>query len=197
MPASPLSALHPPIEKPLPDVTTERLELRRFRADDLDALAAVFAKPEVWRFPYGRGLDRAETRDFLDGQLAAWEATGFGLWLAIERASTRAIGFVGLSIPEFLPEVLPAVEVGWRFHPASWGRGLATEGARAALREGFETLGLAEICSVPQSENPRSVRVCERLGMQREREVEIPANERRGALRAELYALSAGAWRSG
>jgi len=183
---------HPPIGSPLGDVRTERLELRRMQPGDLDGLAEVFAVREVWQFPYGRGFTRAETADFLDAQLRAWETNGFGLWIARER--DRVLGFVGLSVPLFLPEILPAVEVGWRLHPAAWGKGYASEAGHAALREGFETLRLDEICSLPQSINPASYRVCERIGMRLEREVRIPANERRGAVSARLYALSRTQW---
>ena len=193
---SDLTRLHPPIARPLGEVTTERLVLARFRAGDLDALAAVFAKPEVWRFPYGRGFDRSETQTFLDAQLAHWQETGFGLWRAVERATERTIGFVGLSIPEFLPEVLPAVEVGWRFDPDVWGRGYATEGARAALDAAFAVLELDSVCSIPQADNPPSGRVCERLGLHLEREITIPANERRGALRALLFQMTRERWRA-
>jgi RimJ/RimL family protein N-acetyltransferase len=104
------------------------------------------------------------------------------------------IGYVGLSVPVFLPEILPAVEVGWRFDPGVWGRGYASEGARAALAEAFTTLGLEEVCSVPQSDNPASSRVCERLGMRFEREVVIPATSRRGALTGLLYEMSRSEW---
>ena len=145
--------VHIPIAASLPDTETARLALRRFRAEDLDALAEVFAKPEVWRFPYGRGFSRTETEAFLAGQLEHWDVHGFGCWLAIERETGRVIGYLGLSIPTFLPEVLPAVEVGWRLDPASWGRGYATEGAGMALRLGFERLGLEQICSIPQTGN--------------------------------------------
>lgn len=193
MPAT--SPTHPPIAAPLGDVRTERLELRRMRPGDLDVLAELFAVREVWQFPYGRGFTRAETAEFLDAQVRAWSTHGFGLWLALENG--RALGFVGLSVPLFLPEVLPAVEVGWRLHPAAWGKGYASEAARAALREGFETLGLAEICSIPQSTNPASYRVCERIGMRLEREVVIPANERRGAVAARLYKLRRQEWSAG
>jgi RimJ/RimL family protein N-acetyltransferase len=188
------SPQHPPIASPLGDVRTERLELRRMQPGDLDALAEVFAVREVWQFPYGRGFTRAETGEFLDAQLRAWETNGFGLWIARER--DRTLGFVGLSVPLFLPEVLPAVEVGWRLHPDAWGQGYASEAARAALREGFETLGLEEICSIPQSINPASYRVCERIGMAFAREVRIPANERRGELSARLYTLERAKWGS-
>ena len=188
---------HPPIRAPLGDVTTERLELRRFAETDLDELVVVFAQPEVWRFPYGRGFTPAETADFLATQIAAWDGSGFSCWLARERASGRIAGYVGLSVPASLAAVLPAVEVGWRFDPRFWGQGLATEGARAALREGFETLGLDEICSLPQVDNTASSRVCERLGMRRTREIPLPATERRGEVRGLLYEITRAEWAAG
>jgi RimJ/RimL family protein N-acetyltransferase len=184
----------PPIAAPLPDVATDRLVLRRFDAADVDALAAVFAKPEVWRFPYGRAFSREDTESFLAQQMAHWEACGFGLWLAVHRESQRAIGYVGLSVPMFLPEILPAVEVGWRLDPDAWGQGLATEAATAALREGFETLQLEEITSIPQVGNPQSSRVCERLGMRLDRTLPLPATDRRGPVEAMLYVLSRDEW---
>jgi RimJ/RimL family protein N-acetyltransferase len=98
-------------------------------------------------------------------------------------------------VPMFLPEILPAVEVGWRFDPGFWGKGYATEGASAALEQGFSTLGLERICSVPQSENPPSGKVCQRIGMTFERQTAIPANNRRSELSADLYWMSAADWR--
>jgi RimJ/RimL family protein N-acetyltransferase len=118
----------------------------------------------------------------------------FGLWLAVERATDRSIGFVGVSVPTFLPEILSTVEVGWRLEPSAWGKGYASEGARAALGESFTTLGLAEVCSLPQPDNPASVRVCERLGMRLERRIEIPANARRAALEGLLYKVTPAEW---
>lgn len=186
--------LHPPIEAPLPDVETERLTLRRFREDDLDRLAHVFAHREVWQHPYGRAFSRDETAAFLKAQLYEWDTCGFGCWIAIARTLSEVIGYVGISVPTFLPEILPAVEVGWRFDPAFWGQGLASEGARAALREAFVTLQLDEVTSVPQADNPSSSRVCERIGMHLQRSVHIPANSRRGEVEALLYTMSRDEW---
>lgn len=178
----------------MPDVTTERLDLRRFRRDDLDELSNVFAHREVWQFPYGRGFSRSETELFLDAQIAEWDEIGFGCWVARTKDDGSIIGYVGLSVPTFLPEILPAVEVGWRFAPSAWGKGYATEGAAAALGQGFLTMGLSRICSVPQADNPRSALVAERLGMELVDEVTIPGNERRGELTALLYEIERGAW---
>ena len=184
----------PNLAGPLGDVTTARLSLRRFTASDLDGLASVFAKPEVWRFPYGRGFTRLETETFLAGQIAHWETCAVGCWLVEERETSRIIGYAGLSVPTFLPEVLPTLEVGWRFDPAVWGRGYATEAARAALREAFTTLGLDAICSLPQVENDASVRVAERIGMRRESVATIAANDRRGAVDAAVFVMSRAEW---
>lgn len=146
-------------------VETERLRLRAWRADDVDELAAVFAEPAFWRYPFGRGLTRDETEQFLAREVAHWEAHGYGRWAVERRDEPGIIGYAGLAIPTWLPEVLPAVEVGWRLHPDHWGRGLATEAGRASLRHGFEDLGLDRIISIFVRENVASGRVMEKLGM--------------------------------
>ena len=185
---------HPPIANPLGDVTTARLDLRRFDHGDLDELASVFTHPEVWHFPFGRAFDRAETQTFLDAQIAHWDACGFGCWVARDRAADRIIGYVGLSVPTFLPEILPAVEVGWRFAPAAWGNGYATEGATAALTEAFTTMGLLTVCSLPQSDNPRSCRVAARLGMTPTAEYVLPADARRGEITVVDFEIDRETW---
>jgi RimJ/RimL family protein N-acetyltransferase len=189
-----VSRPHPPIAAPLGDAETSRLLLRRFHNEDLDELASVFSHPEVWIFPYGRAFDRAETQAFLDAQLEHWEECGFGCWTARPRADTRLIGYVGLSVPTFLPEILPAVEVGWRFTPSAWGHGYATEGAAVALDQAFTKLGLQQVCSLPQTDNPRSCLVAERLGMRRVGERVVAADDRRGAVTAAVYEIDAGEW---
>jgi RimJ/RimL family protein N-acetyltransferase len=184
----------PALRAPLGDVTTARLDLRRFTVNDLDELASVFSIPEVWEFPFGRGLTYAETEGFLTKQVAEWDDHGLGLWAARERTTGALLGLVGLAVPTFLPEVLPAVEVGWRLSPSSWGMGYATEGAVAALHEAFTTLDLEVVCSIVEPANTRSVRVEERLGMRLARTVELPANERRGAIPALFYEMTRSEW---
>ncbi|MCU1489069.1 MAG: acetyltransferase [Acidimicrobiaceae bacterium] len=190
-----LAALSPPVRARLGPVRTERLDLRAFRPDDLDVLAEVFSSEAVWRYPFGRGRTLEETADFITRQIEHWDELGFGLWLAVERETERSVGYLGLSVPTFLAEILPAVEVGWRLHPSVWGRGYATEGATAALDHAFATLGLEQVCSLPQAENHASIRVAERLGMHLERKVNIPGTERRGCLEALKFVVSADEWR--
>jgi len=152
-----------------PSVETERLLLRPWRpAEDLDALVAVNAYPAVMRWVTpNRPLRREETADFLDRAIRHWDEHGFGLWALVPRleAGAGCIGLAGLAIPSFLPAVLPAVEVGWRLHSSWWGRGLATEAARASVEFGFERLGLRSIVSIVDARNERSLRVAEKLGM--------------------------------
>ena len=106
--------------------------------------------------------------DALAGHIRAQlEARRFGLW-AVEIPGVAAFaGFVGLSVPAFEAHFTPCVEVGWRLAADLWGRGYATEGARAALDFGFESLVLDEIVSFTVPANLRSRRVMERLGMRR------------------------------
>ncbi len=119
-------------------IETARLVLRRFTEEDLDDLAVIFAKPEVFWFPEKRGISREETATMLRTRfIAPWEEQGFGHWAVIRKDDARLIGYEGLAIPRFLPEVLPAVEIGYRLDPDAWGMGYATEGGRACLEFGF------------------------------------------------------------
>lgn len=175
-------------------VRTARLDLTPIESSSVDPLAGVFAKEEVWRYPFGRDLSRSETAAFVESQVEHWDTLGFGLWLATVHGEEPTIGFVGLSVPTFLPEVLPAVEVGWRLDPDAWGRGYATEAATAALHGAFETLELDRVISLPQVDNPRSVRVAERIGMQLERITTAPATDRRGSVDLAIMVITRRAW---
>jgi RimJ/RimL family protein N-acetyltransferase len=147
--------------------TTEHLVLRAWRPADRVAFAAINADRDVMRFiGDGRPLTRAESDHLLEAIRGHWTVHGFGLWCAASRKDPDAcLGFVGLAVPSFLPAVLPAVEVGWRLARSAWGRGLATEGAGAALAHAFGTLGLGSVISIIDPLNERSVRVAEKLGM--------------------------------
>jgi RimJ/RimL family protein N-acetyltransferase len=152
-----------------PVPTTARLVLRRFASADADAFAALNADPDVMRFiGDGAPLTRAQSDELLARIAGHWRSHGFGLWCLAERgAPERCLGFAGLAVPSFLPEVLPAVEVGWRLARDAWGRGLATEAARAALAEAFGPLELAAVISIIAEGNEQSVRVAEKLHMRR------------------------------
>jgi RimJ/RimL family protein N-acetyltransferase len=168
------------------EVCTERLRLRRFRAGDAEAFAAINADPLVARH-LGGVMDRAASDALLRRIMGHWDQHGFGLWATELRDDGRMVGFVGLSIPVFLPAVLPAVEVGWRLASDVWGRGLATEGGRTGIEWGFGGLGLDRIISIIDPANIASVRVADKLGMRPGRDEAHPGSGRR----LRVYELSA------
>ncbi len=172
------------------ELLTARLRLRRWSLDDLEDLVRIFAQPEVWEFPFGRGFTAPETEGFLARRIQEQELGSWVVWAAEHRAGGGLIGYIGLSVPDFLPEIMPAVEVGWRLDPAEWGRGLATEGARATLADGFSARGLDEVVSIYQPENVASGRVMARLGMRFDRDTRHPSSG--SALR--VYRLSRRQW---
>lgn len=146
---------------------TDRLILRRWRAEDREPFARLNADPVVMEhFP--SVLTRLESDTLVDRIEDHFEAHGFGLWAVELRDEAEFIGFAGLSIPTFEAHFMPAVEVGWRLARAYWGSGLATEAARIAVADGFGRVGLTEIVSFTSPRNARSVRVMERLGMTRD-----------------------------
>jgi RimJ/RimL family protein N-acetyltransferase len=154
---------------------TPRLLLRRWRSDDLDGLAAVNAQPDVMRYIHdGRTLDRAATAERLAVYRRHWDEHGFGLYAVQVKETGELAGFTGLAVPTFLPEIMPAVEIGWRLGRANWGQGLATEAARAVVAHARAGLGLRRLVSIHVVGNEASARVMVKLGMSLDRETVQP-----------------------
>jgi len=139
----------------------------------------------------GTTRTRSECAEAISRFERAWDERDFGLFATELRSSGRLIGFAGLSLPEFLPEILPTVEVGWRLAADQWGKGLGTEAARAALDFGFGHAGLDRIVSIHQVGNVASGRIMEKLGMRLGRETTDPSCGRP----VRVYELSRCAWR--
>jgi RimJ/RimL family protein N-acetyltransferase len=153
-------------------LTTSRLLLRRWRDDDVSAMAAINADPEVMRWiGDGTVADHEATAAATARVERHWEEHGFGLFAVEIRATGELAGFTGLNIPRSLPEIMPAVEIGWRLGRSHWGRGLATEAARAALDFGFTDRGLDRIVAIHQVGNDASERIMRKLGMHPDREI--------------------------
>jgi RimJ/RimL family protein N-acetyltransferase len=153
------------VDRPgIPTLTTPRLVLRAFVLSDLDELAVIHAEESFWWYPLRSGMSKDETAGFLQRVTARYDSDGFGIEALLDRASGAMIGWAGLAVPHFLPEILPAVEVGWRLAGPWRGRGLATEAGAAAVEFGFTTGGLDRIVSIHEPENVASGRVMEHLG---------------------------------
>jgi RimJ/RimL family protein N-acetyltransferase len=175
---------------------TPRLVLRTWRDDDLDAWAAMNADPRVMEhFP--KLLDRAESDAMAVRVRDSHAQLGFGLWAVEVPGVTNFAGFVGLSVPRFEAHFTPCVEIGWRLGHAHWGKGYATEAARAALAEGFGRLGLDEIVAMTAVGNRRSRHVMEKLGMTRSADDDFdhPKVPEGNPIRAHvLYRLQRAQW---
>lgn len=149
-----------------PTIDTPRLRLRPWREADLPAFAAMNADPKVMEF-FPKPLSPAES-DALAARIREnFARRGFGLWAVEVPGVADFIGFVGLSVPGFSAHFTPCVEIGWRLAHEHWGRGYATEAARASLEFGFGRLPLDEIVSFTTATNRRSQAVMERIGMTR------------------------------
>lgn len=146
---------------------TERLLLRGWRDEDIEAFVALCADPRVMRW-VGRGVP--QVREEAEAALAVvrdhWARHGFGLWAAQERATGELAGFVGLAR---LDGGSGDVEIGWRLRRGAWGRGLATEGALAARDHAFAELGLLRLVAHVHPDNEASLRVVRKLDMTLER----------------------------
>jgi RimJ/RimL family protein N-acetyltransferase len=148
------------------ELETDRLRLRAFAESDLDAYARLCADPEVMRYVgLGQPLSRADAWRQMAMLLGHWQLRGYGIWAAEEKATGVFVGRIGLHFPEGWP----GLEVGWVLDRSHWGRGLATEGGRAAMQYAFDRLGIDHIVSVIHPENRPSIRVAEKLGMHLER----------------------------
>ena len=149
---------------PTRDLRTDRLLLRRWVPADSAPFATMNADPRVMQYLPG-ALSHEESDRFIGRIEAHFDRHDFGLWAVEIPGQVPFAGFIGLSIPAFDAHFTPCVEIGWRLAAAQWGRGYATEGARAVLSFGFETLRLGEIVSFTVADNLRSRRVMERIGM--------------------------------
>jgi RimJ/RimL family protein N-acetyltransferase len=147
-----------------PRLVTERLVLRPWEPADFDAARAWHADPAVMRY-LGGVLDPAGSDATVRRWTAELESKGFGMLAVCPADSARPIGTVGLGEPAFDSHFTPCIEIGWRLDRDAWGRGYATEAARAVLRDGFDRLGLAEIVAFTTRQNTGSQRVMTRLGM--------------------------------
>jgi RimJ/RimL family protein N-acetyltransferase len=144
-------------------LTTGRLRLREFRPADLDHLYRLDSDPRVMRY-IGDGSvgTRASVAEALARSTKYYRNyPGLGVWPAEERDGQAFIGWFCL---KYVPKTVE-VEVGYRLWPGAWGRGYATEGARALLGHGFGGLGLARIIGLAHPDNLASQRVLTKAGL--------------------------------
>jgi RimJ/RimL family protein N-acetyltransferase len=145
---------------------TDRLTLRSWRADDRAAFAALNADPEVMA-DLGGPLTRRASDAKLDRYRATFEEYGFSR-LAIEDKDGSFVGYAGVMPAAYDHPLAPHYEIGWRLVRSAWGKGYATEAARAALDDVFTRVGLDEVLAYTAIDNLRSQAVMERLKLRRD-----------------------------
>ena len=156
---------------------TERMRLRQFTAADAQFLFELDNDPEVMRYinggtPTPRAvIEREILPGFLryDGRFPA-----FGFWAAVDKASGGLLGWFGFRAA---PETPSQVTLGFRLHRSAWGKGYATEGARALIRMGFAELGVERVVATTYEKNLASRRVMEKAGMKLVRRFRLTPEE--------------------
>jgi RimJ/RimL family protein N-acetyltransferase len=152
---------------------TERLVLRRFTEADVENLVELDSDPEVMRYVTGRTTPRAEIEQAILPRFLSYYARGdrYGFWAAIEKASGDFLGWFHFR-PQ--PDADPdEPELGYRLRRAAWGKGYATEGARALIRKGFAEFGVRRVVASAAAANIASWRVMEKAGLTRVRTYRI------------------------
>lgn len=146
------------------EIQTQRLRLRRWLPADRQPFAVLNADPRVMEhFP--ATLSREQSDAMVTRIEAHFDQHEFGFWAVEIPGTTPFAGAIGLAVPRFESHFTPCVEIGWRLAAEYWGKGYATEGARAALAFAFEVLQLEEIVSFTVPGNTASQRVMKKIGM--------------------------------
>jgi RimJ/RimL family protein N-acetyltransferase len=168
-------------------VETARLRLVPPEGRHFEDFASLMAHPDVMRY-LGDGqpvTGRVAAWRAFAAQVGHWQLRGYGFWIVEDRATGEFLGRLGC----WYPEGWPGFEVGWILHPRAWGRGIATEGATAAVRHAFTTLDQPRVLSVIHPDNAPSTRVAERIGERYSHDEEVEGKTRR------IYVLERSEWR--
>ena len=142
-------------------LTTKRLVLRPVMPQDHAVLLAHWASPDVRRFLFdGEALSAAEVTETIEDSTRDFAAAGYGIWLIREKHETALVGTTGLR-----PLEDSGMEIFYSLAPGSWGKGYATEAARAVVEHALGPIGLPEVLAEVDEGNAASVAVVRRLGM--------------------------------
>ncbi|MEA5508684.1 GNAT family N-acetyltransferase [Crocosphaera sp. UHCC 0190] len=146
------------------EILTPRLKLREWKEEDKEPFFCLSSDPKVMEF-MPKLLSKEESNSLVERIKIHFQEHGYGLFSVELLNENTFIGFIGLYIPRFQTYFTPCVEIGWRLAYKYWGKGYATEGAKAVLNYGFNQLQLSEIVSFTVPNNVRSRRVMEKIGM--------------------------------
>ena len=144
----------------IPTIETERLRLRAFTAADCEPYAEMYSDESFVRYLGGKPLSKRQAWENLAIVLGHWHLLGYGIWALESLENGKLIGRAGLlNLPGW-----PDVEVCWALAPKFWGKGYATEAAKASVNWAFAEAGLPRLISLVHPENKASEAVALRLG---------------------------------
>lgn len=144
-------------------IETERLILREITLDDKADLLRLHSNPEVQKYtgePVVKSMKEMEKA--IQERIENYKIYGYGRWATFLKNGMQFVGWAGLA---YLPE-FDEIDIGYRFFPEYWGKGIATEASRAILTYGFNELQLEKIIAIAMKENLGSIKVMEKIGMQ-------------------------------
>ena len=178
----------PDVQLTIPILETERLTLRPFSEDDVNPFFELSQDPDVMRYVGDRRVPTLqEAWRAVAGWVGHWALRGYGQWAIEERGGGQLIGRAGI----INPAEWPGPEVGYLLGRSWWGRGYATEGARAAMEWGFREIGFDELISLIDPANTPSMAVAMRLGEKLRGETDLLGN------RVLIYGISRAEWQAG
>lgn len=145
--------------------TSARLGFRNWRSEDLSPMAAINADTAVMAY-FPKIQSVAETSAFIQRMQALYGKKGYCYFAVDKLENGEFIGFIGLSEQDFESDFTPCIDIGWRIKQSEWGKGYATEGARACLSFAFNHLRLEKVMALAPKVNHRSVAIMQKIGMQ-------------------------------
>ncbi len=144
-------------------IETDRLLLREIIPEDKEDLFTLHSDPEVQKYTGETVVESMEEmEEAIEERIDHYRQFGFGRWATFLKDGMQFVGWAGLL---YLPE-FDEIDLGYRFLPQYWGKGIATEVSHAILKYGFETLNLKRIIAIAMKENKASIRVMEKVGME-------------------------------
>lgn len=148
-------------------IETERLILRTWKDADAQAYFNINQDPRVIEYLLG-SLTMQQVTDFMRYMNSQFDEIGMALWAVEEKSTGKLMGYIGFDPIKWEAPFGQTNEIAWRLGSEFWGKGYATEGAKAVLEYGFNKRGLKEVVSFTVPANVRSLRVMEKIGMKRD-----------------------------
>ncbi len=166
-------------------IETNRLILRRWQESDLNPFIDMNADPTVMRY-FPNPLDENGTRSLYNMIQKEFSDYDYGLYATEEKSSGHFVGFIGFHWAKLNIDFCPSIEIGWRLDKRFWGKGYATEGAKACLDYGFNHLLFDKIISFTATKNLASQSVMQKIGMKFDRYFEHPTVPKDHPLRPHI-----------